>query len=137
MKPCYICEKPCLNHQAVLCPRCTRLRGSLVAKGPRTEALRRAWNRNLGAFLCHYSGAVLTAEPCNPWSIVFHCQTPGNCSDVVVCARLIHQFKSNLTELEFRQLVVQLSERFTGVRERIAAFMPTHWGMDVKPFRRA
>ena len=138
MKACEVCERPCRTHQATLCPRCMRIRDRWGAgKGPRTVALKAAWNRELGAFVCHYSGAVLTDDPACPWYLSFDHRTPGDDSDLVVCAQLVNHFKSNLTEPEFRWLVIQLGERFTGARERIETFQPTHWGQSVQPFRRA
>ena len=108
-----------------------------AGKGPRTEALKRAWSRELGAFLCHYSGAVLTDDAASPWHISFDHRTPGKDADLVVCAAAINSMKGVFTDLEFRRVVVQLGERFTGKRERIETFQPTHWGSSVQPFRRA
>ena len=83
-------------------------------------------------FVCHYSGAVLTEDPSSPWHVSFdHC-TPGDERDLVICAALVNHMKSNLTEPEFRSLVVQLGQRFTGARERIDNFQPMHWGRSVK-----
>jgi len=93
------------------------------------------WSRDHGSFVCHYSGAVLTEDPTSPWHISFDHRTPGDERELVVCAQLVNHFKSNLTEQEFRFVVVQLGECFTGVRTSIDRFQPMHWGRSVKLYR--
>ncbi len=76
------------------------------------------------------------ADHAGPWYISFDHRTPGDERDLVVCAALVNHLKSNLSEAEFRRVVVELAERFTGKRGRVETFQPRFWGRSVKPFRR-
>src|SRR4051794_15743478 len=133
VRQCFVCGERCRTSQAKMCPRCMRIRDRWGSgKAARTVALQNAWSPELRAFVCHYSGAILTEDPSSPWHVSFDHGTPGDERDLVVCAALVNHFKSNLTEQEFRFVVVQLGERFTGARKRIDTFQPMHWGRSVK-----
>ena len=125
---CVVCDRSPTHHLAVTCPRCTRLRSrSGSGKGRRTAALQASYNREIDAFRCYYSHAPLDENPASPWYISFDHRTPRDDSTVVVSSNMINHMKADLTESEFRLTVVQLAEVFTGTRERVDTFQPSHW----------
>jgi hypothetical protein len=133
---CQVCSNP-RHTLATLCTRCKKIRdridtrarrrGSRVDKAARTRALRKAWDPDAEAFRCHYSGVLLDADHRSPWHVTFDHRTPRTESDVVLCAALINDMKSDLTEAEFRKVIAQLSERLAGVRSSIERIVPKYW----------
>lgn len=119
---------------AALCERCKRIRDRLDTRAgakanvaAREKALKAAWDASAGAFRCHYSGVTLDDDPASPWHLALDHRTPRDDSDIVACAALINAMKSDLTEAEFRTVVAQLAEKFSGGRASIDRLAPAHW----------
>ena len=76
-------------------------------KKARLEALKQAWNGEV--FHCYYSGIRLVENDSkDPCYLTFDHRTPRDEKDVVVAAAVINDMKSDLTEKEFKSIVIQL-----------------------------
>ena len=133
---CAVCSAP-RHRLAKLCERCKKLRdrldtrarrrGTRTDKAARERALAVAWAPADNAFRCAYSGVTLNHDPASPWHLTFDHRTARDESDIVVCAALVKDMKSDLTLDEFKRVVAQLAERFAEKRTTIGAFHPAHW----------
>lgn len=130
---CQICSAK-RHPQATLCKGCKKICDRLDTRpgarkdtAARLRALESAWDADAKAFRCHYSGVVLDDVAQSPWHVVLDHRTPRDDSDIVVCSALVNAMKSNLTEEEFRSVVIQLAERFAGARASIERIAPAHW----------
>ena len=140
---CQICGSP--KHQlAYCCKRCKRIidrrgprrkRGDTLGKPDkearrkaRLKALKNAWVGE--SFHCHYSGVRLVEDKENskdPRYLTFDHRTPRKESDVVVAAYVINDMKSDMTESEFKKMVIQLASRFKGGPFDERVFNLKHW----------
>jgi hypothetical protein len=94
----------------------------------RLRALKAAWDGQ--HFRCFYTGWPLCIDNYrSPYFLTWEHRTPRNQQDIVVAAAIINDMKSDLTEGEFRDLVVGLSKRFAGSNEVVPLINPT-------PYRR-
>ena len=81
----------------------------------RVEAMKRSWRHEDERFHCYYTGVALdTSNPKSPRYFAFDHRTPRMENDIVVASQLINDMKSDLTEPEFKRLVVELANRFQG-----------------------
>jgi len=79
------------------------------------QALKRAWDGE--GFRCYYSGIRLVEDnPKDPRYLTFDHRTPRQESDVVVAAAVLNDMKSDMTEDEFKAMIIQLASRFKGGR---------------------
>ena len=126
------------NPTAHFCKRCRKIidrpgprrkKGDVVIKpnkDARRRALKKAWDGE--GFRCYYSDIRLIED--NPkdtryWT--FDHRTPRNESDVVVAASLINDMKSDMTESEFKKMVIQLASHFKGGSFDNRVFNLKHW----------
>lgn len=117
IRRCVVCNTE-IHPLAKLCKRCRKLvnRGAARRKTDRRariEALRRAWDGEY--FRCHFSDVRLVeTDHHDPRYLAFDHRTPRQEHDVVVASACINDMKSDMTEAEFRAVVLQLASRFHG-----------------------
>ena len=115
---------------AKFCPDCKRLIGRLDTrrkhnKEARLAALKRSFHNS--QFHCHYTGWPLTiTDSSSPLYLTWDHRTPGDETDIVVAAAMVNDVKSDLTEDEFRTLVIGLANRFQSGAE-VPPLKPKHW----------
>jgi hypothetical protein len=119
MKECEICRNPAPDHPlARLCRRCKKIvdRTDIRAKhnaGARIRALTLAWEGD--GFRCYYTGVrVVEDDKLDPRYLTLDHRTPNREDDIVVAGALVNDMKSNMTEEQFKDMVAQLSRRFSG-----------------------
>jgi hypothetical protein len=129
-KSCDVCTAP-IHPLAKLCKRCKKIIDRVdMRKKPdklaRIDALKRAWDGE--AFRCYYSGVVLNEnDHKNPRYLTFDHRIPRKEDDLVVASSCINDMKSDMTEQEFRDMVIALSKRFEGGHFDSRAFELEHW----------
>lgn len=101
----------------VLCARCRRIyeQGGpgLKKKEARFRAMCAQWNDEAKAFLCRFTGLPLTdGAPGSRTSATWEHLTPGDPCSVVLAADLVNKMKGNMTEAQFRKMVVALADHF-------------------------
>ena len=70
-----------------------------------------------GAFHCSYTGVPLVHDGSRSRDhryLVFDHGTPGDEASVVVTCALVNRMKTDLTEEQFRAVVIELAKVFTG-----------------------
>jgi len=86
-----------------------------VDAAARLQALAGSWHD--GAFHCYYTGVCLI-EDHSHWRdhryLVFEDRVPGDGTSVVVTCALISRMKSDLTEDQFKLIVIELAGTFGG-----------------------
>jgi len=128
-KSCQVCGS--IAHPlAELCRRCKKFVDRVVRRAPdksaRIRALKQAWDGQ--GFRCHFTGIRLVEDnPSDPRYLTFDHLTPRQEDDVVVTAALINDMKSDLSEAEFKAVVVQLARRFAGGTFDEVVFNVSHW----------
>ncbi len=133
---CDICGAS-THHLAQLCKRCKKIRDRIDMrrrpnKEARTRALRLAWDGE--AFRCYYTGVRLADDdPSDPRYMTFDHRTPRDEDDVVLCAACINDMKSDLSEEEFRAVVLALAARFNGGEFDERALQLKHYRRSPKP----
>jgi len=83
----------------------------MAGKKPNAEARIRALkdSRKQNGFFCHYSGVKLVEDdPRSSRYLTFDHRTPKREDDIVVCAALINDMKSDMDENEFWNMVAKL-----------------------------
>ena len=129
-KSCEVCSAA-IHPQAKLCKRCKKIIDRVDMrkkpdKAARIAALIRAWDGE--AFRCYYSGIVLDEiDHRNPRYLTFDHRIPRKEDDLVVASACINDMKSDLTEKEFRDMVISLSKKFEGGQFDGNAFDLEHW----------
>ena len=127
---CDVCSVD-IHPLAYLCKRCKRFIDRVDARGrpnrdARIKALKRAWDGE--AFRCYYSGVALVEDnPKDPRYVTFDHRTPRIEGDIVLAAAAINDMKSDMSEREFRSMVAQLAERFSGGKLEEKAFKLKFW----------
>lgn len=117
MKLCPVCDGP-VHPEAEYCKRCKRILDRVDMRrkpdrAARAKALKTAWDSE--CFRCSYSGARLDEDDHhNPRYLTFDHRTPRQEDDVVVTAACLNDMKSDLTEAEFRTVVLALASVFQG-----------------------
>lgn len=128
---CPICKSPLHHPLATYCIRCKRLIGRIDArhkpdKVARVKALMEAWDGK--SFRCYYTGIRLIEDNhSDPRYLTFDHLTPREESKIVVVAAAINDMKSDLSDGEFRRMVLQLASRFNGGKFNVKAFDLKHW----------
>lgn len=114
---CKVC-KSVVHPLAQVCKRCKKLVDRVdtrrkANKLARVAALKSAWDGE--GFRCRYSGVRLVEnDHRSPRYLTFDHRTPREEDDVVVACACLNDMKSDLTEGEFRAVVMQLASRFQG-----------------------
>ena len=70
------------------------------------------WNGEEKAFLCHFTGLPLTDVPGSRTSGTWEHLSPGDSGSVVLAADLVNKMKVNMTETQFREMVLALAAHF-------------------------
>jgi hypothetical protein len=81
----------------------------------RISALQAAWRD--GAFHCHYTGVRLIDDPTqfrDHRYVALEHQTPGDESSIVVTCSMVNRMKTDLSDAEFRRVVIELAKVFQG-----------------------
>ncbi len=87
--------------------------GSRPDKEARIRALKEAWKSP--GFSCHYSGVRLMEDNArSPRYLTFDHRTPRKENDIVVCAALINDMKSDLDETELWETATNLLDHHHG-----------------------
>ena len=114
---CKVCTEPAEPYSSsFLCPRCRRIyeQGGpgLKKKEARFRAMCDQWNGEEKAFLCHFTGLPLTDVPGSRTSGTWEHLSPGDPGSVVLAADLVNKMKVNMTETQFREMVLALAAHF-------------------------
>jgi hypothetical protein len=90
------------------------------------QALKRAWDGQ--CFRCHYTGVKLIDDNLKePRYLPFDHFIPREEHKIVIVAAAINDMKSDMSDQEFRQMVIQLANRFGGGEFDEKAFNLKHW----------
>ena len=85
-----------------------------------------AWDGE--GFRCYYTGVRLVEDNhSDPCYLTFDHFTPREESNIVVVAAAINDMKSDLSDGEFRRIILQLASRFNGGEFNEEAFNLKHW----------
>jgi len=96
------------------------------SKAARIRALKQAWD-GVG-FRCHYSGIRLVEDNHrDPRYLTFDHVIPRQEDEVVVTAAVLNDMKSDMTDSEFRSMIIQLASRFAGGEFDDSVFDLSHW----------
>lgn len=133
MKPdkhCEIC-RAVIHPYATFCKRCKKLIDRVDIrkkpdKGARVRALKQAWDGE--GFRCYFTGIRLVEDNRkDPRYITFDHRIPRVESDIVVTAAAINDMKSDLSEDEFKAMVIQLANHFNDGSFDESVFKLEHW----------
>ena len=120
---CKGCGRPSVA-RSYLCEDCRRLmqrvetrkdaekRGRKVDKESRLRALSEQWDGNSGCFRCHFTDVPLTGKHGETNYPTWEHLTPGDESSVRLVADLVNRMKADMTEEEFRGMVIALAAKF-------------------------
>ncbi len=117
-RECEICSNPARHQQASYCATCRRLVNRVDTRrddgnGARKGALKNAWDGE--SFRCYYSDVPLVVDKSShPLYLTFDHRTPRAKGDLVVAAAVINDMKTDMSEEEFRRLVLELARKFSG-----------------------
>lgn len=115
---CRVCTEPSEGWStSFLCARCRRVyeQGGpgLRKKEARFRAMCAQWNNEAKAFLCYFTDLPLTDRvPGRRTSATWEHLTPGDPWSVVLAADLVNKMKGNMTETQFRRMIVALADHF-------------------------
>jgi len=105
---CYICCGPALP-RCKYCKTCRRLVWH-YDKLAKAKALKAAWDPIAKGFRCYYTGVLLELKDLSsPWYITFDHRIPGKKGDLVVCAAWVNVMKNQLSEEEFRAVIIEFA----------------------------
>ena len=127
---CQVCGVS-IHRAAYCCKRCKKLIDRVdTRRKPNREArlwaLKQAWDGE--GFRCYYSGIRLIENNSkDPRYLTFDHRTPRQEGDVVVAAAAINDMKSDMTEEEFKRMIILLANHFNGGSFDKGAFDLKHW----------
>lgn len=127
---CEVCGSS-RHAQAYCCSACKKLLDRIdirrsFDREARRRALKFAWDGS--CFRCYYTGwALSTTDQSSPIYLTWEHLTPGDETNVVVAAACVNDMKSDLTDEEFRSLVIQLARRFQSPNYEIPPPILTKW----------
>ena len=130
-KACLICTKSLHHPQSIYCRRCRKLIDRINPrrkhnKAARIRALQKAWDGE--AFRCYYTDIRLVEDNSkDPRYLTFDHRTPRQEDDIVIVAQAINDMKSDMTDKEFRRMILQLANRFNGGEFDEKAFKLKYW----------
>ena len=131
MGDCPICNEPLHYPTATYCKRCKKYIDRVDPrknpnKGARVKALKEAWDGK--CFRCHYTGVELVEDnPSDPRYLTFDHFIPRQEDHIVIVAAAINDMKTDMSDNEFRKMVVQLANRFNGGDFDSSTFKLKHW----------
>jgi hypothetical protein len=116
---------------AYCCKRCKKIIDRVdvrrkINKKARLQALKESWDGEY--FRCYYSGVRLIEDnPKDPRYITFDHRTPRQESDIVIASAVLNDMKPDMAEDEFRAMIIQLANSFTGKMIDESVFNLKHW----------
>jgi len=129
-KSCDVCNAP-IHPLPKLCKRCKKFIDRVdIRKKPdreaRIDALKHAWDGK--SFRCYYTGVELDEKDHrSPRYLTFDHRIPRKEDDLVVASACINDMKSDMTEEEFKAMVIELATRFQGGQFDSRVFVLEHW----------
>jgi hypothetical protein len=76
----------------------------------RVLAMQAAWDPIAKGFRCYYTGIILELyDLTSPWYITFDHRIPGKIGDLVVCAAWVNSMKNQLSEDEFKAVIIEFA----------------------------
>ena len=109
---CVICGHEPIKTM-IYCQRCRKI---LLCEGDRVakrKALVEAYDRDADGFRCYYTGFLLVLDdPSSPWEYNFDHRIPGQPGDYVITCGLLNDMKTQLSEEEFKKVVIELAAHF-------------------------
>jgi len=114
-----------------LCKRCKKFVDRVdirkkADRAARIRALQRAWDGK--SFRCHYCGVQLNeTDHGDPRYLTFDHRIPRREDDVVVAAACLNDMKTDMSEDEFRTMIIELASRFQGGIFDAKALYLKHW----------
>ena len=110
---CEICGKKPMK-RGFYCVRC---HGIMTIESydidAKVQALKAAYDKEVDGFRCHYTGFLLDLkDPASPWLLNFDHSFPGQPGKFWLACQIINQMKTQLSEEEFRKVVMELAEHF-------------------------
>jgi 5-methylcytosine-specific restriction endonuclease McrA len=109
---CILCGKVPVPHTRY-CARCHKLADAPDFSMVQLEALIDAYDRDLDAFICHYTGLPLDlTDPGSPLYLNFDHVIPRDNRRLVCAASFVNVMKSEMTEDEFRAVIIELAHHW-------------------------
>lgn len=128
---CIICEFPLNYPNALYCKRCKRLLDRVDTRrnpnrAARVRALQESWDGK--DFRCYYTSIRLVEDDSkSPTYLTFDHFTPRQEDRIVIVAQLINDMKSDMSDREFRAMVMELAKHFNGGEFNEKVFKLKHW----------
>jgi hypothetical protein len=128
---CVVCKCELSNPQALYCARCGKIVNRIDTRGrhnkqARIRALRRSWDGK--AFRCFYTGIKLVLDNHrDPRYLTFDHHIPRREDRIVIVAAAINDMKTDMSDREFRRMVLQLANRLSGGEFDERAFNLRYW----------
>jgi hypothetical protein len=109
---CVICGHEPLKGM-IYCGRCRKIFHNQRDRAAKRKALVKAYNKDVDGFRCQYTGFLLDlGNNLSPWQLNFDHRIPGRQGDYIVSCRLVNDMKSELSEEEFKKVVIELARHF-------------------------
>jgi len=128
---CIVCGSELNNPLALYCNRCKKILSRIDTRRKpnreaRIRALRQAWDGE--SFRCFYTGVKLVEDNFkDPRYLTFDHRTPRQEDDIVIVAQVINDMKSDMSDKEFRWMVLQLANKLNGGQFDEKAFKLKYW----------
>lgn len=128
---CIVCGRELNNPLALYCTRCKRILYRIDTRRKhnrkaRIRALQQAWDGK--HFRCYYTGIRLVEDDHkDPRYLTFDHLTPRKEDNIVIVASAINDMKSDMSDKEFRQMVLQLANKLNGGQFDEKAFDLKYW----------
>ncbi|MBM4248112.1 MAG: hypothetical protein FJ149_01480 [Euryarchaeota archaeon] len=125
---CPICEKPPVPN-TLYCARCHKMADAPDFSMVKLQALKEAYDPATDSFRCHYTGVAVDIQNLGrPWDLTYDHPMPGDGSRLVVAAYWVNVMKTQLSEDEFRAVVIEMARCFgTGEPFRMEVCEFRHW----------
>jgi len=106
---CYICCGT-VPRRYKYCARCYEHLDQRKETQAHILAMKAAWDPIAKGFRCYYTGVLLELyDLSNPWYITFDHRIPGKIGDLVVCAAWVNSMKTQLSEEEFKAVIMEFA----------------------------
>ena len=128
---CIVCRCELNNPQALYCTRCKRIVGRVDTRRKhnrqaRIRALRRSWDGE--SFRWFYTGIKLVEDNHkDPRYLTFDHRIPRQEDDIVIVASAINDMKTDMSDREFRKMVLQWANKLSGGEFDARAFKLKYW----------